>query len=90
MMTDAEYIIPDSSGAVVTYGGKSYILAEDITYRISYPDSPIEPHAQVVPRQGESWAELYWYFDDEAALDTWYDARDYSVGIHGLLTGEDG
>ena len=44
----------------------------------------------MVPRQGESWAELYWYFDDEAALDTWYDARDYSVGIHGLLTGEDG
>lgn len=66
----------------VSFGGITYVLAEDIYY-IVRGTAPIEPRAQVKSPEG---AEMWWYLPDLDSLAAWIDAGDLDTCIQGVLT----
>ena len=65
----------------VTFGGITYVLAEDIYYNVK-GWVPIEPRAQVKSPEG---AEIYWYFPDMDSLAAWIDTGNLDICIQGVL-----
>lgn len=65
----------------VTFGGITYVLAEDIYYNVK-GWAPIEPRAQVKSPEG---AEMYWYFPDMDSLAAWIDTGNLDTCIQGVL-----
>lgn len=69
----------------VTFGGITYVLAEDIYYDAK-DWAPIEPRAQVKSPEG---AETYWYFPDIDSLAAWIDTGNLDTCIQGVLIPDD-